>query len=256
MTAAADALDHVNSTVGYLRATAGASERDDWIRSRALVADPEFLFGLATTLGERRGASQADVAVSIFVQGYAFRVAGAAIGAWVLDDVVLDVGAEGTSVAIGRDRPNELHLDEACLVEGENSLTTLHEVLIAGHLAPFVDNARAAMATDGSRIGAALLWSNIAASCAAAFGALMGPRPDLHATIRDRFELFLAAARPELARAGRLVPVGTSWLWERSACCLWDRSAHGARCEDCSLWNDDERRARYERVLEASRPAT
>ena len=66
---------------------------------------------------------------------------------------------------------------------------------------------------------------------------------------QGKFEAFLTAARPELAGSGRIVPVGSVWAWERSACCLWDKTESGFRCEDCSLWSPAERQARYDRVL-------
>ena len=124
------------------------------------------------------------------------------------------------------------------------ALAALHAAVVDGHLARLVDNAHRA-----TRIGEALLWSNVGAACASAFGAFMAPCPDRHGEIRDRFEAFLAAARPELAAAGRVAHVGPLWAWERAACCLWYQADAGSRCEDCSLWSADERQERYERVL-------
>ena len=45
----------------------------------------------------------------------------------------------------------------------------VHATLIDGHLAPLV-----ATAHESTKVGAALLWGNVAASCAAAFGAFAG----------------------------------------------------------------------------------
>ena len=53
--------------------------------------------------------------MSLFVQGYAFRIASLAIGRWLLGDAVLDVWPASTSIALGRDRPNAVHVDAARL---------------------------------------------------------------------------------------------------------------------------------------------
>ncbi|HEY1118197.1 MAG TPA: (2Fe-2S)-binding protein, partial [Acidimicrobiales bacterium] len=102
---------------------------------------------------------------------------------------------------------------------------------------------------ESCRVGEALLWSNIGAGCASSLGAFMGPLVDRRLEIRDRFEAFLAAGRPELQASGRIAHVGPLWAWERSACCLWYKTDSGFQCEDCSLWSDDERQARYQTVL-------
>ncbi|MFP5321426.1 MAG: IucA/IucC family C-terminal-domain containing protein [Acidimicrobiia bacterium] len=245
---AADVVERVTATVGHLRVTVGADGGADWIPSEPLVDDPDRLIELVRATAADRGTDRDDVATSLFVQGYAFRIASVAIGAWLLDDVVLDVRPARTAIALGRARPNAVRLDDAVLVEtglvDGDALAALHDVLVDDHLARLV-----ATAHDACRIGEALLWSNVGAGCASSFGAFMGPLEDRRPEIRDRFQAFLAAARPELRRSGRIAPVGPLWAWERSACCLWYTTESGFRCEDCSLWTADERQARYDRVL-------
>jgi len=175
----------------------------------------------------------------LFVQGYAFRIASIAIGGWLVGNAVIDVSPASTAIALGCGRPNAVHLREVELVDVD-----LHAHLIGEHLAPLVETAH-----EACRVGAPLLWGNVGASCAASFGAFVDPRPDLRSEIRDRVESFFATARPELARAGRVVRVGTRWAWERNACCLWYQTDSGYKCEDCSLWTDAERAARYAAVL-------
>jgi hypothetical protein len=94
-------------------------------------------------------------------------------------------------------------------------------------------------------VGEPLLWGNVAASCASAFGAFAGGLPERRVEIRARAEAFFAGARPEIAGAGRLVRLGDGWAWERKSCCLWYLTESGFKCEDCSLWTDAERRRRY-----------
>ncbi|MFV0259972.1 MAG: (2Fe-2S)-binding protein [Acidimicrobiales bacterium] len=247
----AESLDRVVTTVDYLRVTVGPTDRDDWLPCTDLVSDPDRLRRLIRSTAADRGTDRDDVALSLFVQGYAFRVASVVVGAWLLDDMVIDADPSVMSIALGRNRPNAVHLAELRTVPGEDSLATLHQVLVEGHLAPFVVNAKRVY-----RVGYPLLWSNVGAACAASFGAFMGPRPDLRAGIRDRFEAFLAAGRPELAASGRIVHLGPGWAWERAACCLFYKTDSGFLCEDCSLVPDDERQARYTRILAESAAET
>lgn len=247
MTPAVEVLDRVTSTVDYLRVTLGAAAgATDWLACERLVSDPAALGELARATAGGRGTDRDDVAMSLLVQGYAFRIASVAIGVWLLGDAALDVSPAGTAIAIGRDRPNAVRLADPRLVQTDDPLRTMHAGLIDNHLAPLV-----ATAHEACRVGAALLWSNVGASCASAFGAFMGPLPDRHEQIRDRAAAFFAAARAELAGSGRIVPVGTAWAWERRACCLWYRCSGGSRCADCSLWSDEQRRERYDAAIAA-----
>ncbi|MFV0525580.1 MAG: hypothetical protein ACK5RL_13910 [Acidimicrobiales bacterium] len=241
---AADSLDRVLATVDYLRVTVGPTDRTDWLPCAELVSDPDRLRALVRSTAADRGTDRDDVAMSLFVQGYAFRIASVAVGAWLLDDLVFDVDPAAMSIALGRNRPNAVHFAELRAVPGQGSLATLHEVLVEGHLAPFLANAKRAC-----RVGDALLWSNVGAAFASSFGAFMVPRPDLHGEIRDRFEAFLAAGRPELAVSGQVARLGSVWAWERAACCLFYKTDSGFMCEDCSLVPEDERRARYARIV-------
>ena len=181
-----------------------------------------------------------DVAMSLFVQGYAFRIASLAIGTSFLGDHVVDVSPATTAIALGRDRPNAVRLDGARL-----TAAPLHEHLIDEHLAALVDTAHRAC-----RIGEALLWANVGASCASSFGAFVEPLPDRpRRGARSGRDSSSPTPRPELARSGRVVRVGDGWAWERSACCLWYQTDVGFKCEDCSLWTSAEREARYAAML-------
>jgi ferric iron reductase protein FhuF len=153
---------------------------------------------------------------------------------------VLDVAPEQTYIALGRHRPNAVRLDEARLVPGDVSLATLHDTLIERHLAPLVRCAH-----EACRVGAPLLWGNVAASCASSFGAFWNELEGRRREIRDRADAFFAGARPEVSEGGRLVHLGERWAWERKSCCLWYLTDSGFKCEDCSLWTDAERKERY-----------
>jgi iron complex transport system ATP-binding protein len=177
------------------------------------------------------------------VQGYVFRVATVTIGGWLLDDVVVDSDPARWSIAIGRGRPNAVHLDgDVGVVAG--GVGDVHATLIDGHLARLVDTAHRAC-----RVGEALLWGNVAASCAAAFSAFA----DARAGVADRAAMFFDTARPDVRDAGRLVRVGNRFAWERRSCCLWYRTDSGFMCEDCSLRPAAEHEARYTAMAEVGR---
>jgi ferric iron reductase protein FhuF len=244
---ASEVVDRVTSTVTYLRVTVGAGpDATEWWPCEKLVTDPEALGDLARMTAAGRGADRDQVAVSLLVQAYAFRIGSIAIGAWLLGNAVVDVAPSRTALAIGRDRPNAVRFDLLGLVADGDSLEALHASLVEGHLGPLVANAHRAC-----RVGEPLLWANVAASCASSFSAFVAPLPDRREEIRSRADAFFAAARPELARSGALVGVGTEWAWERNACCLWYQTSSGSRCADCSLWTDQERRTRYDSLIAA-----
>jgi ferric iron reductase protein FhuF len=234
-------------TVDYLRVAVGPDRpAADWHPCAALIDDPAALAALVRSTAAGRGTTRDSVAMSLFVQGYAFRIASIAIGAWLVGGAVLDVDPATTAISLGRHRPNGVHLAGPSLVAASAAGATvgdLHANLVDGHLGRLVATARVAC-----RVGRELLWSNVGASCAASFGAFMDPLPQRQAEIRHQAQAFFAAARAELAGSGRLVPVGPRWAWERSACCLWYQTDSGFKCEDCSLWSPAERQARYDRI--------
>ncbi|HWD51404.1 MAG TPA: IucA/IucC family C-terminal-domain containing protein [Acidimicrobiales bacterium] len=237
----------MTTTVTYLRVTVGTEDTSaDWLPCAELVSEPKALADLAGETAAGRGTDRQPVAMSLLVQGYAFRIASLAIGAWLLGDVVLDIAPERTAIAIGRHRPNAVRFDELRLVATDDPLATLQSRLLDGHLGPLVANAHAS-----GGVGEAMLWADVGASCASSFRAFLDPLPDRRDEILDRARAFFASARPEVRASGTLVPVGTDWVWERRACCLWYQASGGSRCEDCSLWSAAERHARYAGLVEA-----
>ena len=236
---ACELLAQVTATVDYLRATTGSAidvvDDRQWLPCLPVVSDPAALLALVRTTASGRGTDRDDVAMSLFVQGYAFRIASIAVGGSLLADSVLDLSPASTAIALGRGRPNAVRIDQPRFVDED-----LHQHLIDMHLAHLVDTAHRAC-----RVGEALLWGNVGASCAASFAAFVDPLPDRREEIRDRIEAFFTMARPELARSGRVICVGARWAWERNACCLWYQTDSGFKCEDCSLWTAADRAARY-----------
>ena len=130
------------------------------------------------------------------------------------------------------------------------------EALFDRHLVPFVATAHSA-----NEVGERLLWGNMAAGCAAAFGA------------------FHAALGPDVAGPGRPVSrswrpsrwrwrgqfveyegtASVGWFFERNACCLLyqvqpaDPAKSPTMCEDCSLHSAEARLARYRAATSIAR---
>jgi ferric iron reductase protein FhuF len=249
------ALEAVTGEVNYIRVSVRESDGsyDDWVSGASLVRDPTFLYDTMRTTMDARGIERDDVGMSLIVQGYAFRIASVAIGTWLVADGCVDVSPENVSIQFGRNRPNAVLVNEAAWAVAprgdlDDRMAALHRHLVDDHMVPLVDTARTAC-----RVGSRLLWSNIASSCASSFGAFMGlaagPDHDRWLRIRGSASAFFAAARPELAVGGDVVPIGPIWAWQRNACCLYYQEASGSKCEDCSLHTIDERQARYGRIL-------
>lgn len=240
----ADGLDRVLTAVDYLRVTVGPDDRGSWLSCRSLVEDSAVLASTIASTMDERSTDRVDVAMSLFVQGYAFRISSVAIGIWLLNDSMIDVSPELVSIRLGRGRPNEIQLADLLTVGGGSSAEALHATIVDGHLAPFLATVRST-----TRIGNRLLWSNVGAAFASAFGAFEPSYPGGRVELRDRFKSFLAAGRPEISAAGEAVPLGPAWAWERSACCLFYKTGSEIMCGGCPLLPPDEREARYERIL-------
>jgi len=249
------ALERLTALVPYVRVSVrdpDGHDGDDWIPGSKLVRDPEFLYSMMRSTMDAREIERDDIGLSLIVQGYAFRIASVAIGAWLVSGGVLDVAPENVSIQFGRNRPNAVLLDRAEWIaapsdEPADTLAALHLHLVDGHMAAIIDTSR--QATRSTRVGARMMWSNVATSCASSFGALMDPLPDERATIRRRADEFFACGRPELSAGGDIVPIGPKWAWQRNACCLYYLDPNGSKCGDCSLHTADERNDRYAALL-------
>lgn len=233
--------------VDHLRISDGPLGETGFTPCRGLLAEADHLREIVAEVGSRRGLERPDVAMSIFVQGYAYRVASIAIGVWLLDGVVLDVRPENMAIAVEDGHPVRIRFEAYRPAKGTADLANLHSVLVDQHLAALVE-----ASTEAMRIGRPLLWSNIGSSSASSFGAFMTALPDRWERIRTQAEEFFAAARPELKRSGSVVRVGPVWAWERNACCLWYQVDNNEKCSDCSLWSRAVRDERYRKVLERS----
>ena len=254
----AQLLDEVTTTVSYLRVAArrDADASFDWLSCAELVNDADRLLSVVRATAAGRGTDRDDIALSLFVQAYAFRIASIAIGGWLLSEGehTFDVRPANSAIALGRHRPNAVALNHVKFHHG-----SIHNVLFEQHLALLVTAAhRASADSDGERVGEKMLWGNVGAGCAASFGAFHGNLAD-PGRVREAADHFWAGAPAPVAASGRFVTFSgqqaePGWFWERSSCCLLyqitptDPAREPFKCEDCSLWTADERTARYRRA--------
>lgn len=243
----------VRARVSYLRCTTDAeADRDGWIGCAELISDPARLAREIDATAEGRRSTDPQVLASLFVQAYAFRIPSIAVAAWAIGLPSPSTAPESTLMRITRSRPGEVAvLDDRLRQHDAASLAT---EVIDHHLAPLIATARAA-----TRVGARLLWGNVAASIATIFRAVQSSGPLGDQTVRDRATDFFAAAT-QLDRLGAWstieVPGALGWYWDRTACCLWYQTASASLCDDCSLHDDIERNDRRRRELVAGAEAT
>jgi ferric iron reductase protein FhuF len=239
-TSLAATLAAVETTVDYIRASTDAPLDDGWISCATLLDDPARLGLLMAETGTGRDSRDRQVSASLFVQGYAFRIPSVALAAYALGRDRPSVAATTTAFRIARHRPAAVaYLDPEARSTGADELAAE----VAEHMGALIDATRAEV-----QVGERLLWGNVAASFAVAFRAVEGAvAAGDRASVQRRAADFFAAADPWLGGLGRFVTVeretGDQWLWERSNCCLWYRTADDRMCDDCSLLRQDTRTA-------------
>lgn len=266
------ALRQVGELVPYLKAEVGSvdctridtvQEVEDglWLSCHDLVADPAVLGRVIRGTGRAIGTDDEVVAASIFIQGYAYRVATMALACLTAGGVVPGSGSEAMAVSLGRGRVAKVayldptvfdildnHSPANTLMEtssADRALTLVLEQVIEDHLRPLIATTRRQI-----RIGQRLLWGNVAASVSTAFRTMEGC---LGPWVIPFGERFFKLAPPELQGLGRFLLIEAQgqrgWFWERTNCCLFYQIAGHAKCSDCSLAPADERHAAYEASL-------
>jgi len=268
-----DALERVRAAVSYLRAEVGelaphvqvgsAPEDGEWIDCAELVHDGGWLEMVIRSTGLRLGTDDPVVAASLFVQNYSYRVLTLAIACLTTAGLVPDSSASSMSISlrdgrpaiVGYPKPVALVVSEpgAEISAALEEPRTLSNVLgfvaaraLTEHIAMLIDSTRQRI-----RVGARLLWGNVAASSAVAFRTMEGCLGPWVQPLGERyFELCPAELKGlgsflALEHAGR-----RGWYWERTNCCLYDRLPGDIRCGDCSRTPTKERRAAYRASLE------
>jgi ferric iron reductase protein FhuF len=253
-----DLIATIQQRVSYLRCAvldethdgSGGLNADGWFRVSDLCADADRVESLIHTTGQARGAEDAQVAASLFVQSVAFRLASVAAAGWALGAPSTTLDPAQVAFRITRNRPGELGVWSTEVVSHDAS--SLAAALIDGLVSPMI-----AVVRRRIQVGERMLFGNAASSIASVFRAVQSTGPLGDAEVRSRaLELF--AAHPRLHELGTWATIETDvslgWFWDRGNCCLWYRSteAEGRYCDDCSLRDPAERTERRRLELIAS----
>lgn len=253
-----DTITTIQQRVSYLRCTvlddthdgSGGPDGDSWFHVGQLLAHLDRLESLIRRTGAARGADDAQVAASLFVQSFAFRMASIATAAWALGLPSTSLEPDQVGFRITRNRPGELGVWSADVVR--HDAASLAVALVDGLVAPMVAAVR-----ERIQVGERLLFGNAASSIATVFRAVQSTGARGDRDVRGRaVELF--AAHDRLADLGTWTTIeagdALGWFWDRGNCCLWYRSteANGRYCDDCSLHDPTERTERRRLELTVS----
>ncbi|MBB3725831.1 hypothetical protein [Nonomuraea dietziae] len=225
----------------------GLIPHDDWIDCSRLLdpGSPELTRVLEA---ERHASGQvSDHATALTVIAvYAGRVTTAALLAWALEGVLLDMRPSNVAIRLSEHHGFEaVGLRQPSAVEGP--VETLVAWVLEEHLLPLADALR-----SRTRAGLRQLHGGIAYGCAAAFcsASLRGGDVDL---LEAAYHRFMAAAGGGLDRLGTVVRLregareGLFYL--RDTCCLYYTSAEKTLCASCCLDTSQDRIAAYRAVL-------
>jgi ferric iron reductase protein FhuF len=266
------ALGQVGELVSYLKAEVGSvewthlsavEEAEDglWLSCHDLVADPGGLGRIIRGTGRAIGTDDQMVAASIFIQGYAYRIATLAVACLTVGGVIPGSQPDAMAVGLGRGRVSKVayldptvfdvldnHSPADALADpstADRALTLILEQVVENHLRPLIVTTH-----DQVRIGDRLLWGNVAASVSTAFRTMEGC---LGPWVLPLGERFFELAPPELQGLGAFLSLEADgrkgWFWERTNCCLFYQIEGHAKCSDCSLTPAAERRDAYREAL-------
>ena len=224
------------------------SGADGWIACDRLH-DPSSPELAAVLEAERVASGQvSEHATALTVMAvYAGTVTSAAVLAWALEDVVIDMRASNVAVRLSDHHGFEAYGLRRPTVAPAAPVELLVEQVVHQHLAPLVE----AMQTR-TRAGRRQLMGGAAHGCAAAFclASRMGEDVDL---LEERYNTFLAATDVGFEKLGRVIRLregdreGLFYL--RNTCCLYYTSAEQSKCSSCCLDSVEERIANYRGVL-------
>lgn len=243
-----DVFAHLAATADRFALRPDLSGADDWIACERLhdPASPELT---AVLEAERHASGQvSDHATALTVMAvYAGTVTSAAMLAWALDDVVIDMRATNVAVRLSDDHGFAAHGLRTRTVKKGAPVELLVEQVLHQHLLPLAE----AMHVR-TRAGMRQLLGGVAHGCAAAFclASRMGHDADL---LERRYETFLAASDVGLERLGRVIRLregsreGLFYL--RNTCCLYYTSAMDTYCSSCCLDSVEDRITNYRKVL-------
>ena len=243
-----DVLDRLAAVGDRFALQSDLSGAEDWIACERLH-DPHSAELAAVLDAERVASGQvSDHATALTVMAvYAGTVTSAAMLAWALEDVVIDMRASNVAVRLSDHHGFEGYgLRQPTGVAGA-PVDLLVEQVVHGHLVPLVEALQAK-----TRAGRRQLMGGAAHGCAAAFclASRMGEDVDL---LEERYNTFLAATDVGFEKLGRVIRLrhgnreGLFYL--RNTCCLYYTSAEQSKCSSCCLDSVEDRITGYRDVL-------
>lgn len=239
-----DRVAGVGDRFAVQRDLSGAS---DWIACERLH-DPDSPELSAVLEAERRASGQvSDHATALTVMAvYAGTVTSAAVLAWALEDVVIDMRAANVAVRLSDDHGFGAYGVRKPTVLASAPVELLVEQVLDQHLLPLAQAMH-----ERTRAGMRQMLGGVAHGCAAAFclASRMGQDVDL---MEERYETFLAAAAgfEQLGRVVRLREGDLEGLFYlRNTCCLYYTSKVADTCSSCCLESVEDRIDNYRRVL-------
>jgi ferric iron reductase protein FhuF len=243
-----DVFDRMAAVAERFALQRDLSGGDGWIACEALH-DPDSPELTAVLDAERHASGQvSDHATALTVMAvYAGTVTSAALLAWALEEVVIDVRASNVAVRLSEDHGFGAYGVRTATVEPDGSVDVLVEQVLDQHLLPL---ARAMH--ERTRAGMRQMLGGVAHGCAAPFciASRLGQDVDL---LEERYHAFLAATGAGLDRLGGVVRLqegdreGLFYL--RNTCCLYYTSAVAETCSSCCLIPVGDRIENYRRVL-------
>jgi len=232
---------------------ADALRRAGWTRSDRL-ADPAAWPEIARRYGRRTmGIDRLAPAASCALQGYAGRVAGATVGVWAQTGALLDLAHDAVWVRLLDGRVRGVAVPDARVRATGASVDAVADELLLRHLAPILEASRTV-----SRLRPRVLWGNVAAACAGAFGTIhRALDPDARPRLRALADAFLSATawpHDELVALHRIDEHPDALPHERRTCCLMRLSAKGEECASCERLAPEERDRRLRAAAAAAVP--
>jgi hypothetical protein len=245
-----DVFDRLAGTADRFALQRDLSGADDWIACERLhdFESPELT---AVLEAERLASGQvSDHATALTVMAvYAGTVTSAAMLAWALEDVVIDMRATNVAVRLSDDHGFAAYGLRTPTVGRQAPVELLVDQVLHQHLLPLAEAMH-----RRTRAGMRQMLGGVAHGCAAAFCLASRMGQDV-ALLERGYDTFLDATDVGLERLGRVVRLregdreGLFYL--RNTCCLYYTSAVASTCSSCCLDPVEERIVNYRKVLES-----
>ncbi len=240
----------------------------DTVLATEFLDDDDLIDAAVAARGAALGSPAPGVAATLFLQGYAYRLAAPVLGAWVLHRRVPDVSAANVELAFHEGLPVDVRLvadrvagspgdalPDAVLIEADDLVGEVVRVLLDGRLMDLHDRLR-----QRHRLGATIARGALASQIGMALTHIDGHGPAPWQQVAgDAVDLF----RRTRDRIGGEGPTGdvvvlddgerVGMTWRRRTCCLVFCCAGREACGGCSRRTDDERAAVWAARL-AARP--